>query len=69
MDHLDDVVLAMFGVAIAAVLLVAGAIYLAMRPDPPDLNFRSSAVVTARLNSGVDKEAQMDASLTSLQPG
>ena len=48
MDDLHDVVLAMFGVAIAAVMLVAGELYLVTRPDPPEIiNPQSPAVVTS----------------------
>jgi hypothetical protein len=47
MDDLHDVVLAMFGVAMAAVMLVAGELYLVTRPDPPELNLKSPAVVTS----------------------
>jgi hypothetical protein len=37
MDDPYDLVLAMFGVAVAAVMLVAGELYLVtMRPDPPE---------------------------------
>jgi hypothetical protein len=35
MDNLHDLVWAMFGVAVAAVMLVAGELYLVTRPDPP----------------------------------
>ena len=35
MDDPHDLVLGMFVLAIAAVLLVAGELYLVMRPDPP----------------------------------
>jgi hypothetical protein len=35
MDNLHDLVWAMFGVAVAAVMLVAGELDLVTRPDPP----------------------------------
>jgi hypothetical protein len=47
MDDLRDVVLAMFGVAIAAVILVAGELYLVTRPDPAEINAKPPAVVTS----------------------
>jgi hypothetical protein len=37
MDDPYDLVLGMFGVAIAAVMLVAGELYLVTRPDPPEI--------------------------------
>jgi hypothetical protein len=37
MDNLHDVVLAMFGVAIAAVMLIAGEVYLVTGPVARDL--------------------------------
>jgi len=47
MDDLHDLVLAMFGVAFAAVMLVAGELYLVTRPDPPAINSEPPAVVTS----------------------
>ena len=47
MDDLHDLVLAMFGVAVAAVMLVAGGLYLVTRPDPPEIDSESPAVVTS----------------------
>jgi len=47
MDDLHDLVLAMFGVAAAAVMLVAGELYLVTRPHPPEINPEPSAVVTS----------------------
>jgi hypothetical protein len=49
MDNLHDVVLGMFGVAIAAVMLVAGELYLVTRPDTPEINSKPPAVVTSSL--------------------
>jgi hypothetical protein len=34
MDDPNDLVLAMLGLAVAAIMLVAGALYLIMTPDP-----------------------------------
>jgi hypothetical protein len=36
-----------FGVAIAAVMLVAGELYLVTRPDPAEINAKPPAVVTS----------------------
>jgi len=36
MDDPYDLVLAMFGVAFASVMLVAGELFLVTRPDPPE---------------------------------
>ena len=47
MDDLHDLVLAMFGLAIAAVMLVAGELYLVTRPDPPQIDSKPPAVVTS----------------------
>jgi len=47
MDDLHDLVLAMFGVAVAAVMLVAGELYLVTRPDAPEINSEPRAVVTS----------------------
>ncbi len=47
MDDFYDLVLAMFGVAVAAVMLVAGELYLVTRPDPPAINPEAPAVVTS----------------------
>jgi hypothetical protein len=35
MDNLDDLVFAMLALAVAAVMLVAGELYLVTRADPP----------------------------------
>jgi hypothetical protein len=47
MDDLRDLVLAMFGVALAAVMLVAGELYLVRRPDPSEVKSDPPAVVTS----------------------
>ena len=50
MDDPHDLVLAMFGVAIAAVMLVAGELYLVtMRPDPPETYPQPPAVITSSI--------------------
>jgi hypothetical protein len=46
MDDLHDLVLAMFGMAVAAVMLVAGELYLVTRPDP-EINSEPRPVVTS----------------------
>lgn len=48
MDDLHDLVLAMFGLAVAAVMLVAGELYLVARPDPSEIkNPEPRPVVTS----------------------
>jgi hypothetical protein len=49
MDDFHDLVLAMFGVAVAAVMLVAGELYLVTRPDTPAINPEPPAVVTSSI--------------------
>jgi hypothetical protein len=50
MDDPYDLVLAMFGVAVAAVMLVAGALYLmTMRPDPRETYSQPPAVITSSI--------------------
>jgi hypothetical protein len=49
MDDPYDLVLGMFGVAIAAVMLVAGELYLVMRPDPPH-TYTPPPVVTSSID-------------------
>ena len=46
MDDPYDLVLGMFALAIAAVMLVAGELYLVMRPDPPQ-TYTPPSVVTS----------------------
>jgi hypothetical protein len=50
MDDPYDLVLGMFAVAIAAVMLVAGELYLAMRPDPAEIYAPPPLVVTSSIN-------------------
>jgi hypothetical protein len=47
MDDLHDLVLAMFGVAVAATMLVAGELYLVTRPDPRQINSEPPGFVTS----------------------
>ncbi|OKO79057.1 hypothetical protein AC628_12140 [Bradyrhizobium sp. NAS96.2] len=60
LDDSHDLVLAMFGVAVAAFMLFAGELYLVTRPDPPeiaDLPDRQSetgARISERLNPSID---------------
>jgi hypothetical protein len=46
MDDPYDLVLAMFGAAVAAVLLLAGELYLVTRPDPPKTHSQPPAIIT-----------------------
>ena len=55
MDDLHDLVLAMFGVAVAAVMLVAGELCLVTRPYSLKINSEPPAIVTSRLNSSGGK--------------
>lgn len=50
MDDPYDLVVGMFAVAIAAVLLVAGELYLVMRPDPPKTYTPPPSVLTSSIN-------------------
>jgi hypothetical protein len=50
MDDTYDLVLSMFALAIAAVMLVAGELYLVMRPDPPQAYTPPPSVVTSSIN-------------------
>ena len=50
MDDPYDLVLGMFALAIAAVMLVAGELYLVTRPDPPQTYTPSPSVVTSSIN-------------------
>jgi hypothetical protein len=49
MDDLYDLVWAMFGVAIAAVMLAVGELYLVTRPDPPAATTPPPPVVTSSI--------------------
>lgn len=48
-DPYHDLVLAMLTLAIAAVLLVAGGLYLMTRPDPPPAAAPAAPVVTSSI--------------------
>jgi hypothetical protein len=50
MDDSYDVVLVMFAMAIAAVMLVAGELYLVTRPDPPESYTPPPPVVTSSID-------------------
>ena len=50
MDDSYDLVLGMFALAIAAVMLVAGELYLVMRPDPPKTYAPPPSVLTSSIN-------------------
>ena len=50
MDNPYDLVLGMFALAIAAVMLVAGELYLVMRPDAPQTYTPPPSVVTSSIN-------------------
>jgi hypothetical protein len=49
MDDLYDLMLAMLGVVVAAVMLVGGELYLVTRPDPPEIRSQPSSLVTSSL--------------------
>jgi hypothetical protein len=50
MDDPYDLVLGMFALAIAAVMLVAGELYIVMRPDPPQTYTPPPSMVTSSIN-------------------
>lgn len=47
MDDVYDLVLAMLTLVIAAVMLVAGELYLVARPDPPEMTMPRSVVISS----------------------
>ena len=49
MDDHYDLVLGMFGVAVAAVMLVAGELYLVTRPDSQEVPSKPPPVVTSSI--------------------
>ncbi len=51
MDDPYDLVVGMFALAIAAVMLVAGELYLVMRPDPPQ-NVHAAALGRNVIHNG-----------------
>jgi hypothetical protein len=50
MDDPYDLVLGMFAVAITAVMLIAGELYLVRAPDPPQTYTPPPSVVTSSIN-------------------
>ena len=50
MDDPYDLVQMMFAMAIAAVMLVAGELYVVTRPDPPESYMPPPPVVTSSIN-------------------
>ncbi len=50
MDDPYDLVLGMFALAIAAVMLVAGELYLVMRPDPRKTYTPPPSIVASSIN-------------------
>jgi hypothetical protein len=51
MDDPSDLVLAMMGLVMAAVMLVAGALYLVLTPDPLPLRTTPPAVIAPSATS------------------
>jgi hypothetical protein len=49
MDDPNDLVLFLFAVAAAAVMLVAGELYLATRPDPLEATATPASVITSSI--------------------
>jgi len=47
MDNLDDLVLAMLALAMAAVMLVAGELYLVTRAEPPPVHTPPAPIATS----------------------
>jgi hypothetical protein len=47
MDDVYDLLLAMLTLVIAAVMLVAGELYLVARPDPPETTTPRSVVISS----------------------
>jgi hypothetical protein len=64
MDDPYDQVLGMFALAIAAVMLVAGELYLVMRPDPPQthtppppvVGYDNAGDIRCRIDRGEESE-------------
>jgi hypothetical protein len=51
-DDPYDLVLALFGIVIAAVMLVAGELWLVTRPDPTGMNVKHAPAVTSSAEQG-----------------
>ena len=49
-DDYHDLVLALFGVAVAAVMLVAGALFMLALPDAPEPLAREPTIVTSSVD-------------------
>jgi hypothetical protein len=49
MDDHYDLVWGMFGVAVAAIMLVAGELYLVTQPAPPEVHSEPPPVVTSSI--------------------
>ena len=49
MDDLDDLILGLFALAVTAVMLVAGELYLVTRPDQPETHTPPAATVTSSI--------------------
>jgi hypothetical protein len=47
MDDLSDLVLGMFALAVTAVMLVAGELYIVTRPDRPETLTPPASIVTS----------------------
>jgi hypothetical protein len=48
-DPYDDLILAMFALAVIAVMLVAGELYLVTRPEPPETLKLPASMVTSSI--------------------
>jgi hypothetical protein len=48
-DPYDDLVLAMFALAVTAVTLVVGELYLVTRPEPPPTLKQPASIVTSSI--------------------
>jgi hypothetical protein len=49
MDDPDDLILAMFALAVTAVMLVAGELYLVARPEQPEAITPPASIVTSSI--------------------
>ena len=49
-DPYDDLILAMFALAVTALMLVAGELYLVTRPEPPKIFTPPASIVTSSVN-------------------
>ncbi len=60
MDDPDDLALAMFALAIAPIMLVAGGLYLVRRPDPPKSYSFSRHIIKSRNRQAVKRAALLE---------